>query len=268
MIRASLFRNAIAVVIASACASNTQRAYVAPTPDTVFTTAEEMTATPGQLIYAENRSSVPVTVYSFTLRECQNVKQQCAVRAMNLHIDPGSRAQLGRVEPSNPQNAFGFRYSFAWRTDSSTTAALGALAQTGDASAQQRLDAMRRAEARRRTEVGAQDLDLTAAELTAFGDKAALLRPVPDSVVLNVGARVSLDTVRVLLIGTSAELLGRVRTLQWRVSSSGAITLVQPDTLVARAPGRTVLQLKLPDELLPSQTPLHAPILVPIIVRP
>jgi hypothetical protein len=72
----------------------------------------------------------------------------------------------------------------------------------------------------------------------------------------------------VLLIGTNNETLGRIRALRWRLSSSPAISLVQPDTLVARVAGRTVLQLKLPDDVLPDSPALHEAVLVPIVVRP
>lgn len=258
---------AVAAALLCGCASASQHAYVAPTQETIFTSIEEMTTGPGNIIYVTNRSSVRVTIYSFTLRECQNVKGQCSPRVLDLHVDPGSRAQMARVEPSNPQSAFNFRYSFGWRADSSTTAALGALASAGDTRAQQQLDAIRRADARQRHEVGAQDLELTTAELASYAGRIGSLRPVPDSLVLSVGARVPLDTVRMLVIGTNNETLGRIRALQWRVAS-GAVTMVQPDTLVARSPGRSSLQLKLPDDVLPDQSALHAVIQVPIVVRP
>jgi hypothetical protein len=233
----------------------------------VYATAEEIATSPGQLVYVNNRSSVPVTVYSVTLRECQNVKQSCGVRPVNLHINAGGRVQILRVEPSNPQNALTYRYSFGWRADSSTAAALTALAQAGDTVSQERLAAMRREEVRRRNEVGAQDLDLTPAEMEAFGPRAAMLRPVPDSLVVNVNSRTPLDAVRLLLIGTNNETLGRVRGVQWRLSSSPAIEFVRPDTVVAKAPGRAVLQLKLPDTVLPNSSSLHEPVLVPIVIR-
>ena len=256
--------------LAVGCASApSQRAYVAPTQETVFTSVEEMTSSPGQIINVENRSSVPVTVYSVTLRDCENVKTTCGTpRSLNLRLRPSSRAQLARVEPANPQRSFNFRYSFGWRADSSTTAALGALASVGDSTAQQRLDAIAREESRRRGAVGAIDLDLTATEVAGLGDRAGRLRVIPDSLVMSVGGRMSLDTVHVLLIGTQGETLGRIRALQWRLSGSPAITIVRPDTVVGVAPGRASLQLKLPDDVLPAKPALHAPLEVPIIVRP
>ena len=62
--------------------------------------------------------------------------------------------------------------------------------------------------------VGAIDLDLTAAEVAGMGDRAQGLRVLPDSLVIPVGQRLSLETVRVLLIGTQGETLGRIRAFQ------------------------------------------------------
>ena len=259
-----------AAALAVGCASAPrQRAYVAPTQETVFTTTEEMTSAPGQIIYVENRSSVPVTVYSVTLRECDNIKIGCnGPRVLHLQLTPDSRAVLARVEPANAQKSFNFRYTFGWRADSSTTAALGALATVGDSNARQQLDAIAREDARRRAAVGAIDMDLTASEIAALSDRAGKLHALPDSLVIAVGRRVSLDTVHVLLIGMQGETLGRIRALQWRVPGSTAITVIKPDTVVGVAPGRTALQLKLPDDVLPAKSTLHIPLEVPIIVRP
>ena len=264
------FTMTCAAALAVGCASAPrQRTYVAPTEQTVFTVAEEITSVPGQIIYVENRSSVPVTVYSVTLRECENIKTGCSgPRALNLHLTPDSRAVLARVEPANAQKSFNFRYTFGWRADSSTTAALGALATVGDSNARRQLDAIAREDARRRAAVGAIDLDLTASEIAAVGDRAGSLHALPDSLVIAVGRRTSLDTVRVLLIGMQGETLGRIRAVQWRISGSTAIMVVKPDTVVGVAPGRTALQLKLPDDVLPTKSTLHIPLEVPIIVRP
>jgi hypothetical protein len=258
---------ALSALLLPGCASApTQHAYVAPTFETVFTTTEEMTTGPGQIVYVENRSSVRVTVYSVTLRDCQNIKASCTPRQLNLRLDPGNRVTLVRVEPANPQQGFNFRYSFGWRADSSTTAALGALAAGGDTVARQQLSAIQREEARRRGTIGAADLDLAPNEIADLASRAGSLRALPDSLVLRVGGRVTLDTVRVLLISTQGETLGRMRALQFRVLP-GPVSLVRPDTIVAVSPGRTSLQLKLPDDVLPGRPSIHDPVQVPIVVR-
>jgi hypothetical protein len=263
----SISQSVAAMLVIGCASAPSQHPYVAPNQETVFTTTEETSSGPGHIIYAENRSSVPVLVYSFTLRECENVKQQCTPRTLNLHLDPNSRATLSRVEPANPDKAFSFRFTFGWRADSATTAALGALASVGAPGAGERLTAIQQAESRRMHEVGAQDLELTAAELASLADRATMIRPLPDSLVLRVGARVPLDTVRAYLIGTNGETLGRVRGLQWRLIP-GPVEIIKPDTLVARAVGRTSMQLKLPDDVVPTKVALHALLQVPVVVRP
>jgi hypothetical protein len=228
-----------------------------------------MTSSPGQVVYVTNNSSVPVTVYSVTLRECENIKGGCnGPRSLNLRLSPNTRATLARVEPASTVGSFKFRYSFGWRADSSTTAALGALASTGDSTSRLRLEAIAREDARRRAAVGVIDLDLTASEIAGFADRAGSLHALPDSVVIAVGQRMSLETIRVLLLGQQGETLGRVRAMQWRVAGSPAITVVRPDTVVGIAPGRSTLEMKLPDDLLSTKPALHAALIVPLVVRP
>lgn len=258
------FALAILVGCASAAPEHT---YVAPTPETVLASMEEIGMVPGQIVTVENRSTVPITIYSATLRECENVKPQCASpRRLNVHIGPHSHETILRVEPANPKSSFRFGYSYAWRADSSSVAALSALASAGDTVARSRLAAIRREEARRRASVGVQDLDLSPAEINALADQVASLRVIPDSLVMASYWRVTLDTIHVMLIGTQGETLGRVRALSWRLIP-GAAMGIKPDTIAGMRTGRAVLELKLPDNVLPSKPALHAPILVPIIVH-
>jgi len=265
------FRPSVAslwILAVTACASASGHvAYVAPTSETVFSTVEEATANPGQIVFVENRSSVQVNVYSVTLRQCENIRGQCSVRPLNVHVDPGQRVVIARVEPQNPQHAFSFRYSLGWRADSATAQALGALASTGDSGAKVQLAGMHRAEERRRHEVGAEDIELLPNEIDALAARAGSLRALPDSLVLRTGARISLDTLRVLLVGKQGEILGRVRKIQWRVPA-GFVGVVQPDTLVGRVAGRTAVQLKLADDVLPGLPSLHTMLQVPVIVDP
>jgi hypothetical protein len=258
-----------ASALATACASApTQRAYVAPTSQTVVTVMEEMAPTPGHIIYVENHSSVPVTVYSVTLRDCENIKANCnSPRSINLRLRPNSRTVLARVEPADSRKASHFGYSFGWQADSSAKAALGALAAGGDSNAEQQLDAIARAEAQRRNAVGGFDPILKPSDIAALGDRAQSLRASPDSLVLPVGRRLTLDTIHVLLIGAEGETLGRVGALQWRVGGP-SVSVVRPDTIVALAPGRSSLRIMLPADVLPDRPALHAPLDVPIVVRP
>lgn len=63
----AVFASALALALAG-CAPAAQRAYVAPTRETIISTTEEHQANPpSHLIYIENHSTVPVTVFSLNL---------------------------------------------------------------------------------------------------------------------------------------------------------------------------------------------------------
>ncbi len=256
----------IAAAVGGCASSGGQRVYVAPTAETITSSFEETASHPGQVLYVENHSSVSVTVYSVTLRDCNNVKEPCEVRPLNLRLDPGNRVVIARVEPADPQKAYDFRSTFAWRADSAPKAALGALASAGDSGAQRELTLVRQAESRRRHEVGAQDLDLTPDEIESLADSAGSLLVIPDSLALHVGARIPMDTLRVLLMSKSNQPLGRVRSFRWRLPAH-VVSFVPPDSLVAVSPGQTALQLRLSDDVLKSLPALHNVIEVPIVVQ-
>ena len=98
------------------CAPASQRIYVAPTVETVVASLEEARGDlPAHLVWVENRSTVPVKVYSVTLRSCENVRQPCEPRPVDISLAAGQRRMVMRVEPRSPNQGFSFRYSFAWR---------------------------------------------------------------------------------------------------------------------------------------------------------
>ena len=64
---------AVALLLAAAAAAPAaaQSRYVAPTSESIISTTEPGYGdSPAQLIYGENRSTVPVTVFSVTLTQC------------------------------------------------------------------------------------------------------------------------------------------------------------------------------------------------------
>ena len=98
------------------CAPAKQRVYVAPSSATVLSTVEEGSGpTPSHLIYVVNRSTETVTVFSVTLRECENIRLQCEPRPMNVQLSAGERRMVLKVEPRAVNQGFSFRYSFSWR---------------------------------------------------------------------------------------------------------------------------------------------------------
>src|SRR5688572_30543420 len=129
-------------VLLAACAS-TQTAYIAPSSETIVSTTEERSENPpSHLIYIDNRSTVPVTVFSVSLANCRNVKQRCSPQPVNLQLGPSQRRLALKVEPASLQEGFGYSFRFSWRADSSSSKALSALAASGDRSAQERLAAI------------------------------------------------------------------------------------------------------------------------------
>lgn len=107
---------ALGAVAALGCAPAKQRVYVAPSLDTVITSLEQgRSDPPSQIIWVENRSTVPVTVYSVALRDCQNVRQVCEPRPVDVTLAGGQKRVVMRIEPRSANQGFSFRYSFAWR---------------------------------------------------------------------------------------------------------------------------------------------------------
>lgn len=238
--------------------------YVAPTDETVTTTLEEgYGSSPSQVIWIRNASTVAIEVYSVTLRECENVKQDCAPRRLHLTVRPGRREVLQRVEPKNRDQGFGFRYSFGWRADSSAAAALRTLAENGSATARQQLAAHDAAEAERRATVGSHDQLLGQEEVAALGPRIAALRVEPDSVVVRVGQLFLVHQVHVLAVDSAGAVLGRVRAYNWRVrTGAGGIVSTVADTVVAQHAGRTAADFRLAPPAAPLATQL------PIVVVP
>ena len=114
--RATLAASALCALGALGCASAAQRIYVAPSAENVVAGVEEGRGpNPSQSIWVENRSTEPVTVYSVTLRSCENVRQPCEPRPMDLRLAAGQRRTVLRVQPRLENRGFSFGFSFAWR---------------------------------------------------------------------------------------------------------------------------------------------------------
>ena len=251
----------------AACAAR-RPAYVAATNETVFASTEEAHgAAPAHTIYIENRSTVPVLVYSVTLRSCENIKAACdSPTPLSLRLAPGRRAMVRRVEPRDPQKGFTYRYSYGWRAESGQAAALTVMASEGSVEATERLAAIERGEAARRAEVGAHDEWLSTSALAALGPRLAGVRAEPDSFVMRVGEAVTLDRIRLMVVDSSGAPIGRAR---FRFGyQPGVIQFVRPDSLKAVRPGRVVVELRLPLEVTVGQAATLPGAPVTLVVRP
>jgi hypothetical protein len=240
---------AAASLLAPAGRAAAQRAYVAATSETIVSTTEERQDDPPvHLIYIENRSTVPVTVFNTSLTGCENVKQICTPQPRKLKVRPGQRELAVRVEPKNPTQGFGYRFGFSWRADSSSVGAVEALAKAGDARSQEQLAAIRHADSLDKAQTGVHYHELARAEFSALAGRATALRADPDSLVLTPGERTTMDRIRLLLVDAQGAVLGATRWVRWQAPGSGAVQFVPPDGLVARAPGRATLRFSLAPE--------------------
>jgi hypothetical protein len=250
-----------------ACSTATQRAFVAPSDDTIVTETEERQGEPPtHLIFVVNRSTVPVTVFSFSLRNCENVKQPCRPTRMNLRVRPGERVVAMRVQPDNPQRGFSYSFNYGWNADSSGAAALGALAASGDVSAQQRLADRQRADSIDKAHPGPRYHELTRDDFGAIAGRVASLRAEPESLTLAPGERSSIDRIRILVVSADGQVLGRTRWVQWMVPGPGTVDFSPPDRLTARRPGRAVIRFGLADEAQQIIGTEVAEIEVPVVV--
>lgn len=118
-----------AALIACGQRASAQR-YIAPSRENIVSTTEERSDNPPvHLIFVENHSTIPVTVFNVSLSGCTNVKDPCWPKQVNIHIVPGQRQIVMRVSPRNPDGGFSYRFGFSWHADSSAMRALEALAE-------------------------------------------------------------------------------------------------------------------------------------------
>lgn len=234
------------VVSLGACSAATQRAYVAPTPQTIFTSTEERSGdVPSHAIYIENHSTVPITVFGLSLHSCENIQQQCEAHQVKIHVGPGQRVLAMRVDAQNVQRPFTYRFGFSWHADSAN-AALVALASNGVPEARGRLSAEQRADSENRANVGYTELSRDA--FRAIAAQATSMRAEPDSLVLEPGQQVDLERVKLLILDGQGRVLGRTHWIRLMVYAPGIAQFTPPNLIVAHSPGRGLLRFGLADE--------------------
>lgn len=252
-------------VVVGACAAASQRAYVAPSFATVRSITEEREG-PQQAheIFIENESTVPITVFSMSLRGCDNVREQCDVRSVRLRVQPNGRVLAMTVDPADPQRGFNYSFGFSWHADSSSAAALAALASHGDAAAGVQLAAIQRADSERRADVGYTELGRD--DYRSIASQATALRAQPESLLMEPGQRADLDQVHLLLVDSTGQVLGRTHWVGFGLPSSDAVQFAPPRQLVARHTGRFVIHYTLADQAQAMLTHRIAPLDVPVVV--
>ena len=241
---------AIVSLTATASVASAQATYIAPSPQTVYSETDERRSDPPvHTISIFNRSSVPVVVWSVSLDGCENVKQSCGPKPVNLRIQPGRRVQAVRVEPKIQGRGFGYRFGFSWRADSAGAAAVAALASAGDPRATQQLRDRQRADSLARAETGTRYRELTREDFRSLAGQRLSLRTDPDTVFATPGSTVNMDAIKVLVLDSARQVLGRTRWVRWRFPMAGVISYSPAnERLSARTPGRAVLYFSLADE--------------------
>ena len=187
-------------------------------------------------------------MFSTSLTNCENVKQSCGQHSMNLRVGPGERQMAVRVEPSDPERAFGYNFGFSWHADSAGINALNALAANGDMQARARLAAIQRSDSMQRDPRGPHFNELSRSDFAALSGRARSIRVSPDSLLLTPGNRADLQQVHLLLLDSMGVVLGQTQWLRYQVPAGDAVGFLAPSTLVGRAPGRAIVRFRLADE--------------------
>lgn len=251
-----------------ACTPPAQQAYIAPNTQSIISVTEQATgANRGHLIFVENHSTVPITVFGTALQSCQNVRQRCESDKANVHIGPGGRSIVLRVEPSNPSFGMTYHFSYSWRPDSVPgRAAVSALAGAGNETAQTQLTRRQRADSIHRADPGMQYPELGRTELGANASRVAALRTDPDSITLAPGEEYNMEFVHVLVLDSAGNVLGRTHMIRFGTDPGSAAQFVPPDRIVGRRRGRAVLRFSLSPAVTPLFTNPPAQIEFPINV--
>lgn len=115
--------------------------FIAPSSETITSETEVRDVEQqSHLIFVQNRSTVPVIVFSVGLAGCENIKGSCGARKTKVQVGPGARRMVLRVEPKVRDRAFAYRFSFSWHADSSYGTQLrAAMAAAGDARSRDQL---------------------------------------------------------------------------------------------------------------------------------
>lgn len=100
--------------LSGACAPKAVRAYVAPTDQTVSVETQMSGDGRGHSVYVTNRSTVPIVVTGIHLYDCENIRNRCEPRKINVRVEPGDRRLVESVRPESPERSNGFRVRFTW----------------------------------------------------------------------------------------------------------------------------------------------------------
>ena len=184
--------------------------YVAPSNETVTTTTrleQKFGGSSYKIIQVQNKSTVPIQVYSVTLLNCANIRQDCnEAITVNVRVAPGRQELLYRVEPCDAEMTFSFRYTIEWRADTAGVVAPGSGANAAS---------------------------------------IVRLRVKPDSLLMRVGQRVALHgQVHVIGLDAQGNVVGPVQAYGVQLIAS-PIATIEADTITARSVGRSAIEFQI-----------------------
>jgi hypothetical protein len=225
--------------------------YIAATDATIVTSSEEgYGSTPSTVIYIKNNSTVGVTIFSFALRDCENVKQACAPIRVDIRVPPGGREILTHIQPRNPDLGYTYHVSFGYKPDTVATQVREMLvgATAGNTAA---VTVTPVAVAPTRANLNPVPAESygpnfefwTDSAVAALGPLLASVRVVPDSLVLRLGQMFVIGQVRIYALDAGGAVLGRVRS--FRVGVVPSVITVHADTVIAVRRGRTAINFEL-----------------------
>ena len=261
------------LALLAACREAKAQTFISPNRETITSSTEVRDADRSEhLIFVQNRSTVPVIVFSVTLTGCENVRGNCGARKTNILIGPGRRNMVLRIEPKVRNQAFSYHFGYSWHADSSYgTQVLTAMAAAGDTKSRDRLAAKQQADSLQRAGVTLHN-ELSRDDFAALAGRVVAVRAAPESLQLAPGEEMSMRRIGLLLLDQENKVLGRTQWYSWASSGSGPYELIPPDRIVARNTGQGVMHLRLAEEaqhVLKAELPSIAiPVVVAIKVEP
>lgn len=235
--------------------------YVAPSRATVRASTEQAHAPRiGHTVYVENTSTVPITVYSVTLRNCENVRGLCdAPTPISVVVKPGRREVIRRIDPRDEGMGFFYRLSWAWRPESRDSTIAGVLADEAPAGLGPPAVIPRSGAPPVRSAEGYLSED----EVRAYAGAGATLRTEPDTITMRVGETRSVRDVNVILYDSAGVRRGRI---QYGMRFPPNKLSFVPPNIMATAPGEVTLEFFVPPARLAGiATPLPSAFLVVVI---
>jgi hypothetical protein len=250
-------------LLAGACT----RHEIAPSFDTIVSSTEEREGNPPtHVLYVENHSTTPVTVYSAGITECDNVDDPCTAHSMNLRVGPGEKQIVLRITPADPSRGFSYRFAHSWRAGALDRTAVSAPAGSPNLRAQQREAIQRRGDSVRTAEAAAGYTFLGREDYTPLAGRVAALRVVGDSIVLAAGQTGKIDDLRFVLVDAEGRVLGSTLWVRWNAPAGRTVQFLSGREFVGRTPGRALLIVALEAEAQRMLGQTVSDLAVPIVV--